>query len=167
MFTRDGYINEQSLTADIPYGRMSSDDNGCGWIAAFNVLRRIEAQPPAPEVVAQSLQRGLLVGGYLGTSPFAIGRFLRGRGHEVRWALKRNEQKRLAAESAASILLYVGPLLRWREFQFHYVTLYPEPGRGMRVLNFGFDPHWESLESMESRLSPSMFTLLIAVNPGC
>lgn len=165
MFTRDGYINEQSLTSDIPYGRMNSAENGCGWIAAFNVLRRIEAQFPSPEFVAKSLLKGLVLWGYLGTRPAAIIRFLRGRGHEVRWALKRAEQKRLAANSAASILLYVGPFLRWREFQLHYVMLYPDGTKGMRVLNFGGDPHWEPLDSMESRLCGSTFTFLIAVNP--
>jgi hypothetical protein len=165
MFTRDGYINEQSLTAAIPYGRMNSDENGCGWIAAFNVLRRIEAHPPAPDFVAQSLLNGLVLWGYLGTSPSAIIRFLRGRGHKVRWTLKRDEQKRLAADSAASIFLYAGPFLRWHQFQLHYVMLYPEGVRGIRVLNYGGDPHRESLERMESRLSASTFTLLIGVNP--
>jgi hypothetical protein len=165
MFTRDGYINEQSLTADIPYGRLSSDENGCGWIAAFNVLRRIEAQTPCPEFVAQSLLNGLVLCGYLGTSPIAIIRFLRRRGHEVRWALRRDEQKQLAADSAASIFLYVGPFLRWHQFQLHYVMLYPEGARGMRILNFARDPYWESLESLESRLCASTFTLLIGVNP--
>ncbi len=165
MFTRDGYINEQSLTADIPYGRMNSDENGCGWIAAFNVLRRIEAHPPAPDFVAQSLLNGLVLWGYLGTSPSAIIRFLRGRGHKVRWALKRDEQKRLAADSAASIFLYVGPFLRWHQFQLHYVMLYPEGAGAIRVFNYGCDPHRESLEHMESRLSASTFTLLIGVNP--
>ncbi len=165
MFTRDGFINEQSSTAHIPYGRMNSAENGCGWIAAFNVLRRIEAQPPTPELVAQSLLNGLVLQGYLGTRPSAIIRFLRGRGHEVRWALKRDRQRRLEADSAASILLYAGPFLRWRAFQLHYVMLYPAGGSGMRILNFSCDPHLESLESLESRLCASTFTLLIGVNP--
>lgn len=165
MFTPDGYVNEQTLTAGIPYGRMNSSENGCGWIAAFNVLRHLEAEPPAPEWVAKSLLGGIVLWGYLGTWPFAIVNFLRGRGHQVRWSLKRSVQKRLAAESAASILLYVGPILRWRDFQLHYVMLYPA-GRGKaRVLNFGGDPHWESLDNLDSRLSGGMFTLLIGVNP--
>jgi hypothetical protein len=165
MFTRDGFINEQSSTAHIPYGRMNSAENGCGWIAAYNVLRHIEMQPPTPEWVAQSLLNGLVLRGYLGTRPSAIINFLRRRGHEVRWALKRDKQRQLAAASAASILLYVGPFLRWREFQLHYVMLYPGGAKGMRVLNFGRDPHWEPLESLESRLWASTFTLLIGVNP--
>ncbi len=165
MFTRDGYINQQTLTARIPYGRMNSAENGCGWIAAFNVLRRLEANPPAPEWFANSLLGGIVLWGYLGTWPFAIIKFLRRRGHEVRWSLKRSVQKRLAAESAASIFLYVGPFLRWRDFQLHYVMLYPEGRRKVRVLNFGGDPHFESLDSLDTRLSGGTFTLLIAVNP--
>lgn len=165
MFTRDGYINEQHRTAEIPYGRMTSAENGCGWIAAFNVLRHLEDEPPAPEWVAKSLLGGLVLWGYLGTWPFALINFLRGRGHQVRWSLKRSVQKQLAAESAASIFLYVGPFLRWREFQLHYVMLYPEGTRKVRVLNFGSDPHWESLDDLDSRLSGGTFTLLIGVNP--
>ena len=83
----------------------------------------------------------------------------------MRWALKRDEQKRLAADSAASIFLYVGPFLRWHQFQLHYVMLYPEGAGAIRVFNYGCDPHRESLEHMESRLSASTFTLLIGVNP--
>ena len=165
MFTPDGYINQQHRTAGIPYGRMNSDENGCGWIAAFNVLRRLEANPPTPESVAKSLLGGIVLWGYLGTWPFAIINFLRRRGHEVRWSVKRSVQKRLAAESAASIFLYVGPFLHWRNFQLHYVMLYPDGGGKVRVLNFGGDPHFESLNTLDTRLSGGMFTLLIAVNP--
>ena len=61
--------------------------------------------------------------------------------------------------------LYVGPFLRYGEFQLHYVMLYPEGAGGIRVFNYGCDPHRESLDHMESRLSASTFTLLIGVNP--
>jgi hypothetical protein len=165
MFTSDGYINNQSLTASIPYGRMDSSENGCGWIAAFNVLRHLEGKQPVPEIVAKSLLGGLVLWGYLGTWPFAIMRFLRGRGYAVRWSLKKSVQKQIAASSAASVLLYVGPFLRWSDFQLHYVMLYPCPGGRFRVLNFGSDPHLESLDDLASRMAGGTFTLLMGVTP--
>lgn len=165
MFTRDGYINEQYLTAEIPYGRMNSSDNGCGLIAAFNVIKHLEHNPPAPEWVAKRLLRGLVLWGYLGTWPFAIINFLRERGHQVRWSARRSVQKRLAEECAASIFLYVGPFFKWGSFQLHYVMLYPEGQKKVRVLNFGSDPHRESLDNLDSRLSGGTFTLLIGVDP--
>ena len=38
-FTRDGFIFDQSRLEGMPYGRFRSSWNGCGWIAAYNLLR--------------------------------------------------------------------------------------------------------------------------------
>lgn len=46
MLTPEGYINYQYQTHSIQYGCQTSDQNGFGWIAVFNVLRRIEGMPP-------------------------------------------------------------------------------------------------------------------------
>lgn len=35
-FSADGYIIDQNCFSDYPYRGMSSDINGCGWIAAYN-----------------------------------------------------------------------------------------------------------------------------------
>lgn len=40
-FSHDGYIIDQNCFSDYPYRAMSSDINGCGWIAAFNLLRAL------------------------------------------------------------------------------------------------------------------------------
>lgn len=37
-FSHDGYIIDQNAFAGFPYRTMSSDINGCGWIAAYNLL---------------------------------------------------------------------------------------------------------------------------------
>ena len=42
-FSPDGYIIDQNALTDYPYRGMTSDVNGCGWIAAFN-LRRAAGQ---------------------------------------------------------------------------------------------------------------------------
>lgn len=140
MFTHDGYINNQSMTAGIPYGRVTSEDNGCGWIAVFNVLRHLEQEPPAPEIVAKEMLSGVLMGGHWGTWPFAIVRYLRKRGYDVRWTVNKRGQAKLALESDAAVFLYLGPFLRPRNFHAHYLMLYPLEREDVRVFNRGRDP---------------------------
>lgn len=38
-FSSDGYIIDQDYFTAYPYRTMTSDVNGCGWIAAYNLLR--------------------------------------------------------------------------------------------------------------------------------
>ena len=40
-FSRDGYITDQNALKDYRYRGMSSDVNGCGWVAAFNMRRAL------------------------------------------------------------------------------------------------------------------------------
>jgi hypothetical protein len=163
MFTSDGYINYQHMTDAIPYGRMDSSDNGCGWIAAYNVLHHMGETPASPRSVAESLLGGLVLWGYLGTWPLAIVNFLRRCGYLVRWSLRRGVLKERLQNAQASILLYVGPLWRVHDFQLHYVMLYPRGDR-VRILNFQGEHHWEPIENLDSLLSPGMLTLLISVD---
>ena len=37
-YSKDGYIIDQARVTDIRYGALTSDINGCGWIAEFNFL---------------------------------------------------------------------------------------------------------------------------------
>jgi hypothetical protein len=163
MFTSDGYINYQHLTDAIPYGRMDSSDNGCGWIAAYNILHHMGDTPASPRSVADSLLGGLLLWGYLGTWPLTIVKFLRRCGYLVRWSLRRCVLKERVKNSQASILLYVGPLWRLHDFHMHYVMLYPRGDR-VRILNFQGEHHWETIENLDALLPPGMLTLLITVD---
>ena len=89
-------------------------------------------------------------------------KFLRRCGYLVRWSLRRAVQKERLKTSPASILLYVGPFWRPRDFQMHYVMLYPQEDR-VRILNFQGPFHWEPIEQLDSLLPRGMFTLLISV----
>ncbi len=162
MFTSDGYINNQHLTAAIPYGRMNSADNGCGWIAAYNLLHHMGDTPASPRSVADSLLGGLVLWGYFGTWPLAIVKFLRRCGYLVSWSLRRAVQKEHLKSCPASILLYIGSFWRPLDFQLHYVMLYPRGDR-VRVLNFQGEHHWEPIEKLDS-LPSGMLILLISVH---
>jgi hypothetical protein len=143
MLTPDGYINDQHLTRPIRYGCMTSDQNGCGWIAVFNVLRRLEEVAPDPAEIARLMSRGVILRGLLGTYIHSIIGFLRRRGCKVRWTFRKSAQAELAARADASIFLYCGPwsgFLRWPRLQGHYIALYPEQDGRFRVFNHGSDP---------------------------
>lgn len=163
MFTRDGYISHQALTGGIRYGRRSSDRNGCGWIAAFNVLRHLEDRPPEPEEVARGMRGGLIVFGLLGTWPFFVMKFLRRRGHDVRWSFRRVRQLGLVRNSDAALLLYVGPFLRPWKFRAHYVMLHRVTGDEVRVLNFTKGDCVMGIDSLLSRFERSTVTLVMGV----
>lgn len=166
MLTWDGYINCQFLTSPIPYGRYPSDKNGCGWIAVFNVLHHLQAHPPAPDDVAKGMSRGVILGGLLGTWPFAITQFLKRCGYQVRWTLRKSAQARLAAQSDAAILLYAGPLrgiFRWDQLTAHYVMLYPAADTRFRILNYGADSCFMSADSLTAEFSRFPLTLMIGI----
>ena len=44
----DGFIIDQRKTDNIPFGAVTSDRNGCGWIACYNLLRAL-GRDPDPE----------------------------------------------------------------------------------------------------------------------
>lgn len=80
-FAWDYYITEQ-WKQDILYGKYPTTYNGCGWIATYNYIRTL-SNICIPEVcefhaknVKNYLEKTLHFGGALGTSPFAVRRFL-------------------------------------------------------------------------------------------
>ena len=41
-FTQDGYIRDQDCFSGVRYRTMPANINGCGWIAAYNLRRRLD-----------------------------------------------------------------------------------------------------------------------------
>ena len=67
----DGYIIDQRYTENIPFGGRPASRNGCGWIAAYNVLKAL-GQSPDSELLRRQLERTLLPGGRLGVNVLAL-----------------------------------------------------------------------------------------------
>ena len=67
----------------MPYGRFSSARSGCGWVAAYNILHAAGWDPSADRV-RRGLEKGLLLGGVLGTNLFFL--------------LARSEERRVGKE---------------------------------------------------------------------
>lgn len=101
----DGFIIDQRELFDAPFGCRSSDVNGCGWIACYNLLRAL-FQPAAPEALQQELTRRSLFRGRLGSSPFKVRRCLTRRGFRIKTRLFASGIAKSARVSPGGILLY-------------------------------------------------------------
>lgn len=74
--SRDGYIIDQRKTDNIPFGVRSSNENGCGWIAAYNFLKAMDREAD-PEELLLALEKKLLFQGRLGVNLFSLLRELK------------------------------------------------------------------------------------------
>lgn len=82
-YSSDGYIVDQARLTNIRYGVLTSDANGCGWIAAYNFLRR-RGEDVTEREIADELVRYTLLRGLLGTDLFRLKRMLRRHGYPTR-----------------------------------------------------------------------------------
>lgn len=104
-FSLEGYIINQTLTGDVPYGWMKSSSHGCGWIAAYNFLKAT-GRPQPPERLAALLGNASPLKSLLGTGPLRLQRFLEGCGCSLTTAATRRRIFQLAPRAKAGILLY-------------------------------------------------------------
>lgn len=101
----DGYIIDQRKTDTIPFGGTSSDKNGCGWIACYNLLKALDRDPDPEELICR-LERTLMGNGALGLNFFALVRELKRQGLPLQFALRSFHAQELAARSRAGIIFY-------------------------------------------------------------
>ncbi|MDO5603262.1 MAG: hypothetical protein Q4G07_10905 [Oscillospiraceae bacterium] len=106
------FFLRQSETAGIPFGKRSSDRNGCGWIACYHLQLLLSAQglcapPPPPEELAASLSRFLLFGGRLGLSPFVVAGYLYSLGLRLGFAPGRQAVMYKTKSCPGGVLYYL------------------------------------------------------------
>lgn len=145
----DGYLIDQRHTQNIRYGRLSSDYNGCGWMAAFNLLKAAGKEVPALQV-RDALERGLVFKGWLGTGPLHLRRYLKSCGCKLTANFRTKTAVVAAATCKAGIVYYV----EGREP--HYVAFYPAAGGQLRFLNAisGKQRHLSSMAAFLARKRP-------------
>lgn len=103
-FSSDGYIIDQNCFTGYQYRGMSSDFNGCGWIAAFNFLRGLERDLPFETVLKD--MNALFPLQVPGPTPLRfLLRYLR-RHTELRFVRGRKAGLSAARKSRAGILRY-------------------------------------------------------------
>lgn len=101
--SNDGLIINQSQLKTIPYGKYTSDYNGCGWIATYNVMKLLGEKVEVEEVL-QYLNKYTILDGRFGTNPFGIKKYFQEQNYDFRYAfLSRRLQ---AKKNAIGIILY-------------------------------------------------------------
>lgn len=81
--SRDGYIINQNNIDNIKYGNTTSDYNGCGWAACYNLCKYLKKDKSVEDVVA-FLEKYLWCKGSLGTALNGIYKFMKALGLNVK-----------------------------------------------------------------------------------
>ncbi len=102
---REGFIIDQRQTDNITFGQLSSERNGCGWIACYNLLKSLEREPDPEELVLR-LEKTLAAGGRLGLNFFALARELHRQRLPMNFACTSFGATELAERCRAGIVLY-------------------------------------------------------------
>ena len=129
-FSADGYIIAQRETGGLPFGARSSRENGCGWIAAYNLLRA-SLHPVRWDQVRRDLSRRLAFQGKDGLHLFALISYLKEKGCRICCASTLTGARLLADSCQAGIIMY------GTGSSSHYVAFIRQPDGRLRFLNAG------------------------------
>ena len=153
----DGYIINQDLVSDIPYGRLSSDINGCGWIAAYNFCKAM-GRPQNELVLSRLLAAGSPFNAALGTGPKRLKHFLQNMGFTLKTTTSHRKAVLLGQKARAGILLFFGA-----KINVHYVTLISCGDGRFRVLNavYGQEDHYTTLDEFFEQYAKFPFIYLM------
>ncbi|MCD8321753.1 MAG: hypothetical protein LUC89_02560 [Oscillospiraceae bacterium] len=126
-FSEDGYIIDQDYFAAYPYRGSTSNINGCGWVAAFDLLRAQGREVPFQEVLAGL--NGIHPAKMPGPTPVRVLRqYLAGFG-DYRQCWGRRASLRAAGKASAGILRY------WEGKELHYIPFLRREKGEYRFLN--------------------------------
>ena len=127
-FSSDGYIIDQSALKDLKYGVYPSSINGCGWVAAYNILHSLSGEEK-PEDVFDGVLSILPYQGSMGTPTATMLEYLRSRGLSAR--LIRGKKNILAGMDSVE-----RGILRYKEMLGdHYVAFVKEDALRYRFFN--------------------------------
>lgn len=129
-YSRDGYLIHQGKLSGISYGRKTSRETGCGWIACFNFLRFMN-RPQPPQEVARRMERMLLWGGCIGSHPLAVWWYLHRSGFRFRVAFTRWGAGRALERTAGRT---AGVIAYWHGRGAHFAAFVrEEPGAKQKI----------------------------------
>lgn len=116
----DDFIVEGKRMADISLGIGNVADNGCGVIAAYNVLRAIGKSVTFTQVKKDIIKKlGLNAGGLLGINTFSLRRYIKSRCSGV-WYSKQNDAVWIENSRQAKAVII---LVRWKKsLMLHYIS---------------------------------------------
>lgn len=138
-YSQDGYLIHQGRLSGVRYGRKTSKEIGCGWIACYNFLKYMGCPEP-PLKIAYRQEGMLLWGGYLGSHPLAIWGYLRRRGFRFDVAITRRGMERLVRQAVAEHPHQVAGVLAYIHKKGSHYTTFIDEGSYQRALG-GEVPH--------------------------
>lgn len=163
-YSKDGYIIDQARLKGIRYGALTSDINGCGWIAEYNFLKRM-GQRVEEQALADELMRYTLFRGLTGTDLFRLRFYLKKHGYRMPIRFRWNKKARLPGGTSAGIIWYC------HKDGFHFVTFYadasiaPEAGgeTRFRFLNglSGHENHLDTISGFLTKNNVIPFALIL------
>lgn len=129
-FSEDGYIIAQRETDGLPFGACTSRENGCGWIAAYNLLRAA-LHPVRWDQVRRDLSRRLILSGKHGLHLFTLIAYLKEQGCRICYASSLTGARLLADRCQAGIIMY------GTGSSSHYAAFIRQADGRLRFLNAG------------------------------
>lgn len=155
-FEESGFIINQSLTSCIPFGYFDSKEKGCGWIAAFNLLRYCNSSEDMQDII-RKLEENSLFGKVAGQSVYQLYSYLHSKLPVHMTLPYRNEVLKRSREAECGILLYT------HSKGSHYVFFHRVNDSTFHFYNgvYGRRQHLASMEEYLDRYSILPFTRLI------
>lgn len=134
-FFADGFIERQRYLSELSFGARDSAYGGCGWIAVYNLLLAAKIKVELPVLISEA-EKGTVLKGILGTSPFFIRKLLSRLGI----ALRRFSKRRFLSGKAERGFIYY----LYRNFSGHFAAFTKESSGGgnrYRFYNVGEPPY--------------------------
>lgn len=105
-FDEEGYIIHQGQMDALPFGWFHTDAKGCGWIAAFNLMKMEHRELPM-QMIAEGLDERAILGHVMGQSEFLLWVWLKDHGLPVKMSapFDRHAVEKMK-QSRSGILLY-------------------------------------------------------------
>lgn len=124
--SRDGYIINQNNIDNIPYGSYTSNYNGCGWMACYNLCKYLEVDFKASNVI-RFLEKYLWCNGAWGTNIIGVRKFMQSLGLNVKTLVGKKAITKYAPK--------FGILFYFHGKGCHYVFFYKYDTSKYRFLN--------------------------------
>lgn len=142
MFSDDGYIIDQEYTNAYQYGRLSSDINGCGWIAMYNLFHALNSIK-SYEDIYQEMNAILTYKGMIGTPMKVMNKYL--MINKIDFTVVSGKQSSLIKAKSSNI----GIIRYFEGHELHFVTYLKLSNGYYRFFNAiaGKKVHQASMES--------------------
>ena len=156
VFEESGFIINQSLTSCIPFGYFDSKEKGCGWIAAYNLLRYCNLSENMQDMI-QKLEEHSFLGKVAGQSIYQLYAYLRSKLPVHMTLPYRSEVLKKSREAECGILLYT------HSKGSHYVFFHRVHDSTFHFYNgvYGRRKHLSSMEEYLNQYSILPFARLI------